>query len=53
MNGIVIRLGLERIPVLSRATQGVKLMKFTEGENDKISSVALISEDTDEDTSEK
>ena len=44
--GLLIRLDLEKIPVLSRVTQGVKLMKFTADEvADKVSSVALIEEE--------
>lgn len=47
-NGQLIRLGLERIPVLSRATQGVRLIRFNESDKDKVSSIALIEEDTAE-----
>lgn len=40
-NGHVIRIPLNSIPVLSRSTQGVRIMSFKE-ENDKIASVAIV-----------
>ena len=40
-NGHVIRISLNSIPVLSRSTQGVRIMSFKE-DNDKIASVAIV-----------
>lgn len=43
-NGQVIRISLNAIPVLSRSTQGVRIMSFKDKENsnDKIASVAIV-----------
>ena len=42
MNGQVIRIELEKgVPVLGRATQGVRLMRFKE-DGDKIASVTMV-----------
>jgi len=38
--GLVIRTGISTIPILSRATQGVKIMKLEEG--DKVASATCI-----------
>ena len=38
--GITIRMGLENIPILGRATQGVRVIRLDDGE--EIADVALI-----------
>jgi len=40
-NGQMIRITLKTVPVLGRATQGVKVMRFKES-NDKVATVALV-----------
>lgn len=40
-SGQIIRLPLKSVPVMSRSTQGVRLMRF-KGKNDKVSSSTLI-----------
>jgi DNA gyrase subunit A len=42
MQGIVIRMALENISLIGRATQGVRIMRL--GEGDKVASVALVGE---------
>jgi len=42
MQGIVIRMALEDISLIGRATQGVRIMRL--GEGDKVASVALVGE---------
>jgi len=49
-SGITIRLAVNTISELSRATQGVKLIRINEG--DEIASVARILEDEDEETND-
>ncbi len=49
-SGITIRLAVNSLRVMGRATQGVRLIKI--GENDEISSVAKISQEEDEELSE-
>ncbi|MBN2729282.1 MAG: DNA gyrase subunit A [Bacteroidales bacterium] len=50
-SGIAIRMGLENLRVMGRATQGVRLINLTK--NDEIASVAkIIKEDEDETSSE-
>jgi DNA gyrase subunit A len=45
--GQAIRVGLKDIPVLGRTTQGVRIMKMSEG--DTVSSIGLVPEKTEED----
>jgi DNA gyrase subunit A len=46
-NGQTIRLGLKNIPALSRATQGVRIMRLNDG--DKVVSMALVDKTVIED----
>ncbi|MCL1929639.1 DNA gyrase subunit A [Candidatus Saccharibacteria bacterium] len=45
--GITIRVGLDAVPTLGRATKGVRIMKLAEG--DSVASVALIPKETEKD----
>ncbi len=49
--GQTIRVGLKDIPVLGRTTQGVRIMKMSEG--DVVSSVGLVPEKTEDDIVEE
>lgn len=49
--GQTIRVGLKDIPVLGRTTQGVRIMKMSEG--DVVSSVGLVPEKTEDDLVEE
>lgn len=49
-NGIMIRMSVEDIPVLGRATQGVRVIKLVE--NDEIADVTLIRYDPDAEVAE-
>jgi DNA gyrase subunit A len=49
--GQTIRLGLKDIPLLGRATQGVRIMRLNDG--DEVVSLALVDAVTDEDSSEE
>jgi DNA gyrase subunit A len=44
--GQTIRLGLKDIPALGRATQGVRIMRLSDG--DKVVSLALVKKATEE-----
>lgn len=46
-NGQTIRLSLENIPALGRATQGVRIMRLNDG--DEVTSLALVDKTTEED----
>ncbi len=48
--GQTIRVGLKDIPVLGRTTQGVRIMKLSEG--DVVSSIGFVPEKTEEDGAE-
>ena len=47
MQGQTIRLGLKDIPVLGRATQGVRIMRMND--NDKVVSMTLVDESQKDD----
>ncbi|HUA13499.1 MAG TPA: DNA gyrase subunit A [Candidatus Sulfotelmatobacter sp.] len=49
--GQTIRLGLNNIPALGRATQGVRIMRLND--KDEVVSLALVDKTEDEDTDEK
>jgi DNA gyrase subunit A len=44
--GITIRVGIDAVPTLGRATKGVRIMKLADG--DSVASVALIPKETEE-----
>ena len=45
-NGIIIKLPLEQVSTLKRATQGVRLMNLKEGQ--KVTTVALVEKEVEE-----
>ena len=45
-SGIVIRMPLEQVPTLRRATQGVKLINLKDSQ--KVASVTIVDKDSDE-----
>lgn len=49
-NGIIIKLPLEQVSTLKRATQGVRLMNLKEGQ--KVTTVALVEKDVEEENFE-
>ena len=49
-DGKVIRLGGKDVPILGRATQGVKLIKL--GSHDIVSSVALLEDNLEQEDAE-
>lgn len=50
-NGIIIKLPLEQVSTLKRATQGVRLMNLKEGQ--KVTTVALVEKEVEEEVEEE
>ena len=49
--GVVIRLDVDKIPVMSRVTQGVKLINVKDGQ--MVSSAAIVDKELDNEDNEK